>query len=303
MRIKDLKIYILKNEYDKYIKIIHSFRDHIHRLFYNHIIISSDKSYYLNELTDIHKLLNDYYNDKIINFCEVNNNITHDILKHEIHHIVSYVNKMRMVPEIKCTHELYYDSLWYPLSNIKESIKKLANKIGCPNIKIGIDLMVNDEYILDTKTKMLIENYNYIFIPLKYSEKEAEQNNISSILNTTVIEEVNNFELFTDNLYILDCNLDNIFVPNFELCIKIDKHLLSLKGIFITDEISLFMRSSIIVFNQLFIKRKYLETLIDGEYAKNIMRGLTLGEIIVYSPTKIVNLINTHIIKNERGII
>ena len=61
MRIRDLKIYILKNEYDKYIKIIHHFREHIHKLYYYHVINTYEKSVHLNELTDIHKLLNDYY--------------------------------------------------------------------------------------------------------------------------------------------------------------------------------------------------------------------------------------------------
>jgi len=295
MRIRELKIYILKNEYDKYIKIIHNFRDHIHKLFYYHIITYNDKSYYLNELTDIHKLLNDYYNDKIINFCEINNDMTHEILDYDIHHIITYVNKMKIIPEIKNSHELYNDLLWYPLDQIKSPIIKLAMKIGSPTIKIGIELMTNDNYTLDTKTKMLIENYNYLYIPLKYSENTV--NSKGKEVNNKNPEEVNNFELFTDNLYITESNLENIFIPNFEFCIKINKKILVLKGIFITDEISLFMRSSIIVFNQLFVKRKYLETLIDSELAKNIMRGLTIGEIIVYSPDKIVNLINTNIQK------
>jgi endopeptidase La len=286
MRIKDLKIYILKNEYDKYIKIIHSFRDHIHKIYNYHLITGNDKSLYLNELTDIHKLINDCYNSKIINFCEINNNITHEILDSELHHIISYVNRMRLIPEIKSTHELYYDSFWYPLNEIKMHIKKLASNIGYPNIKIALELIINDHYTFDTKTNMLIDMYNYIFIPLKYIERDNVNN-----------ENVNNFDLFTDKLFIIDGNLDNLFIPNFELCIKNETNYVILKGIFIIDEISLFMRSSIIVFNQLFTKRKYLETLIDSELAKNIMRGFSLGEIIVYSPDKILKNINNNVVK------
>jgi hypothetical protein len=153
MRIRELKIYILKNDYDKYIKILHQFRDHIHKLYYYHIISSYDKSLYLNELTDIHKILNEYYNDKIINFCESNNELTHDILEYEIHHIISYINKMRLILEIKDTHEIFYDSFNNPLGMIKTNIKKLAGNIGYPNIKIAIELLVNDSYVYDTKTK------------------------------------------------------------------------------------------------------------------------------------------------------
>ena len=197
MRIRDLKIYILKNDYDKYIKILHSFRDHIHKLYYYHIITSNDKSYYLNELTDIHKLINEYYNDKIINFCESNNTITHDILNSEIHHIISYVTKMRMIPEIKATHELFYDSLWYPLSEIKENIKKLAYIIGFPTIKIALELIMHDSYVLDTKTKMLLETYNYLFIPLKYIEKDTIKPNTDSIDtdNTKNFDLIQNIDL------------------------------------------------------------------------------------------------------------
>ena len=285
MRIRELKIHILKNEYDKYIKIIHYYRDHIHKLYYNHIIHSYDKSLYLNELTDIHKLINDLYNDKIINFCEVNNDLTHEILNSDINSILLYVSKMRMIPEIKDTHEIYFDSFWHPLSEIKYNIRKLSTNVGFPSIKIAIEIMMNDEFNINNKEKNLLDIYNYIFLPVKYIEKTAQDNAVI------------NFDLYTEHIYFREGNLENIFVPNFELYIKKDDDYLVLKGIFIPDEISLFMRSSIIVFNQLFLKRKHIESMIDGELGKNLMRGLSLGEIIVYSPDKIKELINANIIK------
>jgi len=285
MRIRELKIHILKNEYDKYIKIIHYYRDHIHKLYYYHIIHSYDKSLYLNELTDIHKLINDLYNDKIINFCEVNNDLTHEILNSDISSILLYVSKMRMIPEIKDTHEIYYDSFWHPLSEIKYNIRKLSTSVGFPSIKIAIEIMMNDDFNINNKEKNLLDIYNYIFLPVKYVEKTAQDNSLI------------NFDLYTEHVYFREGNLENIFIPNFELYIKKDDSYLVLKGIFIPDEISLFMRSSIIVFNQLFLKRKHIESMIDGELGKNLMRGLSLGEIIVYSPDKIKDLINANIIK------
>jgi len=286
MRIRDLKIYILKNDYDKYIKILHQFRDHIHKLYYYHIISSYDKSLYLNELTDIHKILNEYYNDKIINFCESNNELTHDILEYEIHHIISYINKMRLILEIKDTHEIFYDSFNNPLGMIKTNIKKLAGNIGYPNIKIAIELLVNDSYVYDTKTKLLIENYNYLYIPTKLVEKDNAP------------DYFNNFELFTDNIFIKESISDtNIFVPFYDLYIKNQHNYIILKGIFIPDEISLFMRSSIIIFNQLYVKRKYLETLIDNELSRNMLRSLSIGEVITYSTEKILDLIINNITK------
>jgi endopeptidase La len=285
MRIRELKIHILKNEYDKYIKIIHYYRDHIHKLYYHYLINTYDKSLYLNELTDIHKLINDLYNDKIINFCEVNNDLTHEILNSDINSILLYVSKMRLIPEIKDTHEIYYDSFWHPLSEIKYNIRKLSVNIGFPSIKIAIEIMMNDEYIINTKEKGLLDIYNYIFLPVKYVEKIAQDNSLI------------NFDLYTEQLYFREGNLENVFVPNFELYIKNNDNYLVLKGIFIPDEISLFMRSSIIVFNQLFLKRKHIETMIDGELGKNMMRGLSLGEVIVYSPDKIKDLINNNVIK------
>jgi len=230
MRIRDLKIYILKNDYDKYIKLLHTYRDHIHKLYYYHILSSYDKSLYLNELTDIHKLLNEYYNDKIINFCETNNDLDHDILKSEIHHIISYINKMRLVPELKSSHEIFYDSFYNPLGMIKTNIKKLSMNIGYPNIKIAIELMVNESYIYDTKTKLLIENYNYLYKPIKCIEKD------------TKVDHLDNFDLFTDNVLIKESTSEtNIFVPYFDFYIKNEFNYIILKGIFIPDEISLFM--------------------------------------------------------------
>lgn len=315
MRIRELKIYILKNEYDKYIKIIHSFREHIHKIFYYHVINTYEKSIYLNELTDIHKLLNDYYNDKIINFCEKNNEITHEILEMELNEIIIYASKMRLIPEIIDSHEIFYDSFWHPLSDIKYNIKKVASNIGFPNIKIAIQMMMKDDYdakILDNKSRILIDNYNYLFIPLRYHEVEIRNSETLSIVSNND-KKANNFDLYTNNIFFKECAIENIFIPTFELHLKKDsnyfENYLVLKGIFIVDEISLFMRSSIIVFNQLFVKRKYLETLIDGELAKNMMRGLSLGEIIVYSPEKLKELINGNInkyniikIKNPQNI-
>ena len=155
MRIRDLKIYILKNDYDKYIKYLHAFRDHIHKLHYHHVITSSDKSLYLNELTDIHKNLNECYNDKIINFCEMNNDIEHEILSEQIHHIIRFINRMRLLPELKASHPIYYDSFNNPLGMMKMQIKKLAVTIGFPSIKIAIEILVDDSYVFDIKTKLL----------------------------------------------------------------------------------------------------------------------------------------------------
>jgi len=290
MRIRDLKIYILKNDYDKYIKILHSFREHIHKLYYYHVLTSYDKSLYLNELTDIHKSLNEFYNDKILNFCESNNDLTHEILSSEIHHIISFITKMRLIPEIKASHEIFYDSFYNPLGVIKSNIKKLAQNIGFPNIKIAIEFNINDSHIFDTKSKLLIDNYNYLFIPIKYSEKEVVENSN------------NNFDLFSDQIFIKE-SIDtdrNIFIPVFEFIIK-HENCLVLKGIFIPDEISLFMRSSIIIFNQLFLKRKYLESMIENdnniELSKNILRSLSIGEIITYTTEKIIDLITNNIVK------
>ena len=287
MRIRDLKIYILKNDYDKYIKYLHAFRDHIHKLYYHHIITSQDKSLYLNELTDIHKSLNEYYNEKIINFCEMDNDIEHEIFNEEIHHIIAYINRMRLIPDIKASHPIYYDSFNNPLGMIKTHLKKLASNIGFPSIKIAIEIMVSESHIFKTSTKLLIENYNYLFIPMRYLEKDDIK---SSLIN---------FNLFTDQVFIKESSdyNSNIFVPIFDFVIKTDISCIILRGIFIPDEISLFMRSSIIIFNQLFLKRKQLETLIDTELSKNLLRSLSIGEIITYSTEKILDILTMNVAK------
>jgi len=287
MRIRDLKIYILKNDYDKNIKYLHLFRNHIHSLFNNHVITSSDKSLYLNEITDIHKILNEHYNEKIINFCEMNNDMEHEILQEEIHHIISFINKMRLQPDIKASHPIYYDSFNNPLGMIKVNFKKLASNIGFPNIKIAIEILINDSYVFDTKTKLLIDNYNYLFIPIKYLEKDDVKNVFL------------NYDLFTEQIFIKEtAELNtNLFVPTFDFIIKSDNNYIILRGIFIPDEVSLFMRSSIIIFNQLFLKRKQLENLIDSELSKNLLRSLSIGEIITYSSEKILDLITGNIVK------
>jgi hypothetical protein len=241
----------------------------------------------LNELTDIHKNLNEMYNDKIIHFCESNNNIEHEMLSSgaDIHHIISFISKMRLIPEIKASHEIYYDSFYNPLGPIKQNFKKLSLSIGFPNIKLAIELLVSDTITFNIQTKLLIENYNILFIPVKYLEKDLITNTLT------------NFDLFNEEIFIKDATLENIFIPVFDFMIKNENSTIVLRGIFIPDEISLFMRSSIIIFNQLFLKRKQLESVIDGELSKNILRSLSIGEIITYSSEKIIDIITNNISK------
>ena len=53
MNIKEYKNYILRNEYDEYVKLMDDLRGHIHHLSKNNNISVNDKNVYLNELFEI----------------------------------------------------------------------------------------------------------------------------------------------------------------------------------------------------------------------------------------------------------
>ena len=66
MNIKEYKNYILRNEYDEYVKLIDELRRHIHHLSKNNNITVNDKNVYLNELFEVLKQLNTIYNSAVV---------------------------------------------------------------------------------------------------------------------------------------------------------------------------------------------------------------------------------------------
>jgi ATP-dependent Lon protease len=279
MNIKEFKNYILRKEYDNYIKIIDDLRFHINKIYKNNNISLNDKNVYLNELFEILKKNNNIYNncisyleeveEKDILINKLNTNKEFDIL-----HL--HLNKLKILSENKNKY-LYSNKILFPLFDINNDIKILINNIGMLNIK---DIFKIYNVSFDDNTSKLVEFYSRIFIPLGISIIKIDQKeNVDS-----------NFELFNENLFVKKNinSKDDLSDNLYDIYILYNEHYLILKGNFINDDINIYIKTSQIIHIGLYNKRKHIETIIneldESEskiFKKNVLKYSRLSDIIV----------------------
>jgi ATP-dependent Lon protease len=279
MNIKEFKNYILRKEYDNYIKIIDDLRFHINKIYKNNNISLNDKNVYLNELFEILKKNNNIYNncisyleeveEKDILINKLNTNKEFDIL-----HL--HLNKLKILSENKNKY-LYSNKILFPLFDINNDIKILINNIGMLNIK---DIFKIYNVSFDDNTSKLVEFYSRIFIPLGISIVKIDQKeNVDS-----------NFELFNENLFVKKNinSKDDLSDNLYDIYILYNEHYLILKGNFINDDINIYIKTSQIIHIGLYNKRKHIETIIneldESEskiFKKNVLKYSRLSDIIV----------------------
>jgi ATP-dependent Lon protease len=279
MNIKEFKNYILRKEYDNYIKIIDDLRFHINKIYKNNNISLNDKNVYLNELFEILKKNNNIYNncisyleeveEKDILINKLNTNKEFDIL-----HL--HLNKLKILSENKNKY-LYSNKILFPLFDINNDIKILINNVGMLNIK---DIFKIYNVSFDDNTSKLVEFYSRIFIPLGISIVKIDQKeNVDS-----------NFELFNENLFVKKNinSKDDLSDNLYDIYILYNEHYLILKGNFINDDINIYIKTSQIIHIGLYNKRKHIETIIneldESEskiFKKNVLKYSRLSDIIV----------------------
>jgi ATP-dependent Lon protease len=282
MNIKEYKNFILKRDYDYYVKLMDSLRGHIHYLSKNNNISVNDKNVYLNELFEILKKLNAIYNSCLTypeesdvidnNFEKIYNEKNFDILN-------KHILKLRILNQYKKIY-ITSDQVNFPLADINPFLKLLVNNTGMKNIHDISNLYSTILYNKDTDK--LIDFYSRIFIPIAVSESKIVQ-------KEKVVE---NFDLFNENIFIKK----NVFSKEdlsdniFDLYLFNDKSYIIIKGNFINDDINIYLKTSQITQIGLYNKRKHIETIIDElddndskNFKKNILKYSRLSDIIVFS--------------------
>jgi ATP-dependent Lon protease len=282
MNIKEYKNYILRKEYDHYVRLIDGIRKHIHNLSKNNNISINDKNVYLNELFEILKKLNNIYNVCLAYSDESNDLDNHlkSLYNEKNYELLnSEILKLRILPQYKKAY-LFQDQINYPLCEIKSPLKLLINNIGMENINDIIKLYSNVVYNKDTKK--LIDFYSRIFFPIGISElKITEKEKI-----------LENFDLFNQDIFIKknpfskDDLADNIY----DLYIYNTNYYIVIKGNFVNDDINIYFKTSQITQIGLYNKRKHIETIIDEldesdskNFKKNVLKYSRLSDIIVLS--------------------
>jgi len=280
MNIKEYKNYILRNEYDEYVKLMDDLRRHIHHLSKNNNISINDKNVYLNELFEILKQLNTIYNSAVVlpEICkEMDSQLQKLYDNKQFDLLYIQISKLKILPQYK-NLLIASKEIHNPLIDIKPNLKILINNIGMSNIHDIIKLYSNISY--DKDTEKIIEFYSRIFYSTGVSElKIVEREKI-----------VDTFNLFNNNIFIKKNKLskDDIIDNVYDLYLYNNTHYIIIKGYFINDDINIYFKTSQITNIGLYNKRKHIETIVDQldeseskNFKKNVLKYSRLCDIIV----------------------
>jgi ATP-dependent Lon protease len=282
MNIKEYKNYILKRDYEYYVKIVDNLRYHITYLSNKNNINMNDRNVYLNELFEILKQLNVIYNKAVTlpDICDDLDDNLQKLYNDKNFEILNFqISKLRILPKYKdlliCSKEIHT-----PLIDINNIIKILVSNIGMSSIREIIDIYINKKY--DNKTEKLITFYDKIFFPLSVTEIK--------ILNREKITE--NFDLFTEDLFIRkNINSKDDIVDNlYDIYLYNNDNYIIIKGNFVNDDINIYFKTSQITHIGLYNKRKHIETMINEldeseskNFKKNVLKYSRLSDIITLS--------------------
>lgn len=282
MNIKDYKNFILRRDYDNFVRIIDGVRHHINYLAKNNIISVNDKNVYLNELFEVLKKLNSIYNNCVsyADTADINNlqiKKLNDDRKYDL--MFEHLSRLRILPEYK---NMYVTSnqIHDPLCDIKPQLRLLINNIGMKSINDILNLYLENK--MNKDIEKLVDLYNRIFIPVGVSEiKVNEKQKI-----------VDNFELTNSNLFFKKNALskDDLADNLYDMYIYDETKYLIIKGNFVNDDINIFFKTSQITHIGLYNKRKHIETLIDEldeseskNFKKNVLKYSRISDIITLS--------------------
>jgi len=290
MNIKEYKNYILKRDYEIYVRLLSKLRSHLHQLAKNNNISLNDKNVYLNELFEILKKLNAIYNASIIesDLCDnlINNpNLMklYDAKKFEL--LFSQISRLKILPDYK-NKMIASQRIHEPLYEIVQPLKTLINNIGMDSIKDIITLYISykiyGENNNNNNNNKLIDFYDKIFFPISISEvKIVEREKIQD-----------NFDLSTQDIFVRKnkSSKDDLVDNVFDLYIYNITHYVVIKGNFINDDINIYFKTSQITNLGLYNKRKHIESIIDAldesdskTFKKNVLKYSRLSDIITLS--------------------
>lgn len=156
-----LKIALLNYEYHKISRIINDMNSHVENLNKNYLIDYSELINYQNNLYDIVKKININYNNYLKDL---------DIDVKSIKEIaLSSDDILIEETNIINNNESLLDDI--PLNDLNYILNQLILRLGYPNIKDGLKIVLNEiRYeVLYNKYKKLLDELQDIFIPIKFS--------------------------------------------------------------------------------------------------------------------------------------
>jgi ATP-dependent Lon protease len=268
--IKDSKIKILMEEYNKYSSYFISFQNHIEKCYNDFIINIKERNNYLKIVNDSLRILNSKYNESIVEIYEEDTDtinketlVEHKNLLH-VHKMIGINTKDNNA--VGENRKLSCDNF----KDVTASLLKLGTKIGFSCINDALSIIIDEQYkyILTEEVDELIKFYNDIFIPLSYQ--------------TTKMED-------TRSIFVKDKEPNNnIILQNYaDIYIRYNESYVIITGYFINDSLNIILRTSQLNNNMIYKRKKELEIFalksktIDEQFIRMYMRNISLHDIII----------------------
>lgn len=297
--IKDHKIDLLQNYYQKYSVYFINYQAHLEKLFADNIINISERNNLLKIIMDLIRQLNLVYNNNMIEICESDNNSEKPPENYENFHELTEINriiglskliqinqKIKKQTNFKPKFKLLVD----PFAEIKNLIlNNIAAKIGFKSIIMAMELLIgsNWQFLYNSDTLNKINLFDKIFLPLKYSIDKIEKNPSELILKK------------------IDLNRDIIIQNSLNFSLKknlCSEYYICLHGYINTDPLNITVRTSQISNPFIYHKKKDLENYlinritrinITEKFIKDYIRNSPLSDILLLSKDEYLKLIQS----------
>lgn len=267
--INDSRINYLISGYEKYSNFLIEFQSHIEKCSDYKLINNKDRNNYIKIINDMMRQLNTTYNLAIFeneNY-EEQSQYDYNNIKELIH-----IHNTLGIKKIKDPYEEINVNI----------LEKISSNIGFPSIDIALSIIVDEQYkyLYDSKTNKLISLYNKIFIPMKYSFEENNNNEIIFLKKGN--------------------DLDSIIIINncCKIYVRYNNKYIVLTGFFIQDPLNLVIRTSQLCNNHIFQRKKEIESFIlskkeiNEKFVKSYMRNAGLADILSQSNTEFFDMIS-----------
>jgi endopeptidase La len=257
--VKKLKLSLLQKMYKDLSLYIFNLNNHISFLYENFFIEYTFKQNLLNKLNDMNKNINTYYNNFIVESLDNTTEIDNWFNQFDLHKLSDNFEDI-----IEFSKFINFENL--PLSKQLSDIGQIMSSLGYTNIDGLLMFFIGNNYkkIIDSRTLVLINEINNIFLPLS----------------------IDFFDVNKDEPYYwrkpqtFDTN--DLLQLSRELWIKYNKKYVKITGMFKNDSIGVIFKTSQLNFPILYgYKNKIEEEIekfsIDKKFVKKFIRHDYLG--------------------------
>jgi endopeptidase La len=309
--LKELNVFITQYNYKLLTNYIINLQKHINTLYSYNMITLYNRNILIGNIHQHIKMLNNNYNDFIINQSEIIDDKIQSFLDDAYDKDMSvstFYNYLLDVNVVQNNEDLA--KFLNPLNNIRKKIIKLSHMCGNTNIDIILQVIQSPIYksFYNDKTIQLLDFLNVSFIPLEFT--------IVNEFFTNEVIDINN-DMEDDNLSDDEKNIKEYFTNVFVHTKKINKDdflnrvvsvnirniynnsTIIINGIFITDSINVTSKTCQMANKFIYLKKKMLEnklffteTKATKKFKKAYFKYLSIYEIFSFNTQNLIENIN-----------